>query len=282
MPVTSISSVVNAPAPEWCLITPEMAREWLKDLNTHNRRLNTNHVESLTRDMKAGHWEPNNNAIAFGIDKDGREVLLDGQHRLAAISRAGVPIPMMVARGLPMSAQGAMDIGRHRTYKDALHLADEKNSSTVAAVLRRIALWEAGSYKSSNATLKPTRAEMDELLEKYPDLRKAADWARTRASTMMLAPTVATFVRWLLVHTNEKEGTWFTDRIYDLHELPHDHMIQILHRRIIREREMRAYGPDDYVALVIRAWNYWRRNEVVGKIQMPGVLTNETFPRPVV
>jgi hypothetical protein len=273
---------LNAPDPAWVLITPDMARRWLKDLNIHNRRINTNHVESLARDMKAGHWEPSDSAIAFGLDADGREVLLNGQHRLAAVSRAGVDVLMLVARGLPLSAQGAMDIGRHRAYKDALHLADEKNSSTMAAVLRRIALWEAGSYRSSNATLKPTRAEMDELLEKYPDLRKAADWSRTRASTMMLAPTVATFLRFLLVRTNEKEGTWFTDRLYDLHELPHDHMVQVLHRRIIREREMRAYSADEYVALVIRAWNYWRRNEHVGKIQMPGALTNETFPRPVV
>jgi hypothetical protein len=280
-PAVNAPAPINAPAPAWVLITPDMAREWLRDLNTHNRRLNMSHVESLTRDMAAGKWEPNNNAIAFGIDEEGREVLLDGQHRLAAISRAGVAVPMMVARGLPMSAQGAMDIGRHRTYKDALHLADEKNSSTIAAVLRRIALWEAGSYRSSNAALKPTRAEMDTVLEKYPELRKDADWARGRASSMQLAPTVATFVRWLLRETNESAGVWFTDRLYDLHELPREHVIQVLHKRIVREREMRAYGPDDYVALIIKAWNYYRRNEEVGKIQMPGILTNETFPRPV-
>lgn len=268
--------------PEWVEITPDLAREWLKTLNTHNRRLNANHVESLARDMRAGHWEPNANAIAFGIDEEGREVLLDGQHRLAAISRAGVPVWMLVQRGLPPSSQAAMDIGRHRTFSDALTLADEKNSSTLAAVLRRITLWEVGAYKTTTAGLKPTRAEMADTLEKYPGLRKDADWARTRASTMMLAPTVATFVRWLLRETNEEQGVWFTDRMYDLSELPSGHIIQVLHRRIIREREMHVYGPDEYVALCIKAWNYMRRGEDVGKIQMPGILTNETFPRPVV
>jgi hypothetical protein len=282
VPETLINPVVNAPDPTWVLITPEMAAEWLKELNTHNRRLNMGHVESLSRDMMAGKWLPNNNAIAFGINPEGREVLLDGQHRLAAIRRAGVAIPMLVQRGLPMDSQKAMDINRARTYKDQLHLDDIKNSSTIAAVLRRICLWEAGSYRSNNSTFKPTRAEMDEMFAAHPDLVKDADWARGRAASLQLAPTVATFVRWLLRETNEKEGIWFTDRMYDLHELPRDHIIQVLHRRISREREMRAYGPDDYTALIIRAWNYYRRGETPVKIQMPGMLTNETFPRPVV
>jgi hypothetical protein len=269
-------------APEWIEVTPDLAREWLKDLNVHNRKLNMSHVESLARDMAAGHWEPNANAIAFGLDDDGREILLDGQHRLAAVSRADTPIWMLIQRGLPMTSQRAMDIGRHRTYSDALHLDDEKNASTIAAVLRRITLWEVGAYKTSNAGLKPTRAEMDDVLRKYPELRRDADWARTRFKAMQLAPTVTTFVRWLLRETNPEQGVWFTDRMYDLHELSRDHVIQVLHRRIAREKDMRVYGPDEYVALIIKAWNHYRRGEDVGKIQMPGTITNETFPRPVV
>jgi hypothetical protein len=271
----------NAPAPAYVEVTPQLARQWIKDLNVHNRRLNMGHVEALARDMKAGHWEPTADPIRFGIDPDGREVLLDGQHRLSAVSLSGVTVIFLVVHGLPASAQALMDIGRHRTFSDALHLADEKNSSTLSAVLRRITLWEVGAYKGSNAGLKPTRPEMADTLARYPELRKDADWARGRASAMMLAPTVATFVRWLLRETNEKDGIWFTDRLYDLDQLPSTHIVQVLHRRIAREREQRIYGADEYVGLIIKAWNHYRRGEDVGKIQMPGVLTNETFPRPI-
>lgn len=274
----TIPTLIN---PEWVLITPEIAREWIKDLNTHNRRLNMGHVEALARDMTAGHWEPNGNAISFGLDTEGREVLLDGQHRLAAVSRSGITVPMLVQRGLPLSAQGAMDIGRIRTYSDALHLADEKNASTIAAVLRRITLWEVGAYKTGGGGLKPTRAEMSDTFDRYPGLRKDADWARTRARTMQLAPTVAAFVRWVLREANESEGIWFTERLYDLDQLPREHVVQVLHRRIVREKDLHVYGADEYVALCIKAWNHWRRGEEVGKIQMPGLITNETFPRPV-
>ena len=274
MPVTAI-------APEWVEITPQLARDWLRDTNLHNRRLNMGHVDALARDMGAGHWRPTGNSISFGIDADGREVLLDGQHRLAAISRSGVTVLFLVVRGLPMESQAATDIGRHRTFADALNLADEKNSSILAATLRRVNLWELGAYKAQGGNVKPTRAELADTLEKHPGLRKDIEWAQPRARNMMLAPTVAAFVRWLLRETDEGEGVWFTDRMNDLHQLPHEHIVMVLHRRIIREREMRVYGPDEFVALVVKAWNYHRRGEEVGKIQMPGILTNETFPRPV-
>jgi len=57
-------------------ITPEIAIKMLSK-NTSNRPLNQKHIAFLVRDIKAGRWKLNGDAIRFG-----ENALLDGQHRL--------------------------------------------------------------------------------------------------------------------------------------------------------------------------------------------------------
>ena len=79
-------------------ITPVKAREYLKK-NIHNPRhgrMNRNVIRKYADDMKAGCWELNGEAIQF--DEDG--FLKNGQHRLAAVILANVPVRMCVIRGV--------------------------------------------------------------------------------------------------------------------------------------------------------------------------------------
>lgn len=92
------------------IITPEMAREYLK-FNTENyRSLSKDRVISYAGDMKNGEWQMNGEAIKF--DETGK--LIDGQHRLHAIIRAGVPVEMLVVRGVQESVN-IYDIGFRRS-----------------------------------------------------------------------------------------------------------------------------------------------------------------------
>ena len=67
-------------------ITPSMAKAWM-ETNKQNRSFSRSTALKYAADMKAGLWqETHQNAIAFY--EDGR--LADGQHRLSAITEAGI------------------------------------------------------------------------------------------------------------------------------------------------------------------------------------------------
>jgi hypothetical protein len=108
------------------LITPEVAATYLKH-NEHNPRkvVSSKQVEAYARDMKAGEWFNNGEAIVF--DANGN--LKDGQHRLLAVVKAGVPVYMFVIRGVdPMVT--TFDYGLNRRM--AAELGVGRNIETLA------------------------------------------------------------------------------------------------------------------------------------------------------
>lgn len=97
-------------------VTPSMALEWLK-FNTNNRPLRRTVVNGFKLALQRGEYIATHQGIAFGTDG----VLLDGQHRLTAISelRDGI-FPMVVTWGVPNDAFKVMDIGVKRSAADSL------------------------------------------------------------------------------------------------------------------------------------------------------------------
>ncbi|MGW2487579.1 hypothetical protein ACWCV9_10200 [Streptomyces sp. NPDC001606] len=150
-------------------VTPELAEEWLK-ANIANRPLSRQTVTQLTKAIERGEWKLTHQGIAF--DEDGQ--LVDGQHRLHAVAKAGLPVQMLIAYGVPRAAFTVMDTGRKRTGRDALALAGEQNSTHLAAALRGLQLylsspdasWSGGSALISNDQLLT-------ILEQHPDMRDA-------------------------------------------------------------------------------------------------------------
>jgi hypothetical protein len=125
-------------------ITPQMASEMLA-LNVNNRPLRRSMVEGLKLSFLRGEYVQTHQGIAF--DKDGN--VLDGQHRLTAISelRDG-SFPMLVTRDVSNDAFRVMDIGAKRTNADALRLDDRR----VVELARMI----AGICVSRKSNVTPT------------------------------------------------------------------------------------------------------------------------------
>jgi hypothetical protein len=67
------------------MVTPVKAGEWLQ-ANTPNRPLSKPIVKAFAEAMRRGEWVVTHRGIAF----DTNGVLVDGQHRLAAIVEADV------------------------------------------------------------------------------------------------------------------------------------------------------------------------------------------------
>ena len=137
------------------LITPEKAREYLKK-NTKNRTIRSRHVDELMRDMKSGKFKLTHQGIAF--DDDG--VLIDGQHRLTAIALSGIPVQMMVTRGMNEDTRLVIDTHSARNLRDFYCLSEKyendkiyRNSGVIAAVRAIVRCGYNGSMKLSHSEI---------------------------------------------------------------------------------------------------------------------------------
>jgi hypothetical protein len=115
----------------WREITPELAKELLSR-NSINRKLNDNLVNYYAIQMKKGQWKITGQGIT--IDRDGG--LQDGQHRLAAIVKSGIPINFLMIYGLPVDSFVAYDRGKKRSISDVFHLKNIPNNVNVSASIR--------------------------------------------------------------------------------------------------------------------------------------------------
>ncbi len=114
-------------------ITPAIADEYLK-LNTHNRKVSKASVAFLINEIQKGNWRFNGIPIIFG--NSGK--LLDGQHRLLAISKAGISKKFSVVRGVEDTAFITIDAGKPRGGSDALSVDNVPNATIVASSCRKI------------------------------------------------------------------------------------------------------------------------------------------------
>lgn len=122
-------------------ISPKRAREYLDKhwVKEHQRTPSPSTVEDYARTMRAGQWMLTHQGIA--IDDKGE--LIDGVQRLLAIERAGVPVRLLVTRGVVSngaSSKGglyaidAIDRGRPRDVGQQLQLRHGyTNGNLVAA-----------------------------------------------------------------------------------------------------------------------------------------------------
>ena len=106
------------------LITPEMARAWLKT-NTRNRTPNKDKLTKLKNDLIHGMFDLT--AETISINPEGK--LTNGQHRLMAISETGISAPVLVAFNAPDSPH--VDIGTKRSQKQSLYMAGIIEKKTI-------------------------------------------------------------------------------------------------------------------------------------------------------
>lgn len=139
------------------------AERILSERNKGNRPPKPNKVQQFASDLANNKWGLTGDTIKFGTD--GR--LLDGQNRLAACVRSGMPLKTHLVFGIDPSLFGRMDIGKPRNPADVLHIAGYKYASTLAAAVRWAYLLDTDPY--NRKTLRPE--EVLELVKnKYPDI----------------------------------------------------------------------------------------------------------------
>lgn len=263
---------------ERVLVTPELAKRWLRSNAENQRNQKPAKIASYARDMASGAWDSDTGeTIKFRGD-----VLIDGQNRLCAVVEAGVPIAFDVARTTSDKAMIVIDTGASRTMGDSLKIAGSHDRFRAAAILRWVALFDAGIRRGSGGTLAPTNSELWDLYAKDPALydsaaARGADVSRVGLGTGSAAGTAYV----LFVRIDRDLALRFFDDLVIGAGLPVQHPVLTLRNRLTRVRVDRI-ARHEQLALHIRAWNALRAGETpkVFLVTRAGELTNGNFPTP--
>jgi hypothetical protein len=256
-------------------ITPALAEQWL-ERNTRNRPMNARHVDHLLADILDGFWQVNGEAIKF--DTQGN--LIDGQHRLAAIMKAGRAIDTMVMWNVPDSAFETIDSGRKRQAADVLSISGVKNAALVAAAAKL--LWKYANKKVYSPEW-PTSREVAILVDGTPELVDAAADASGRKHMRSLMPSSIT--AWLMYETRRRDpiaAETFWERLDSGEHLASDSPVHRLRERLQDNRASKTkLYPTDVAALAVIAWNnHWkgRSTRQLKHVTSPDVPASERFP----
>jgi hypothetical protein len=259
-------------------VTPDLASSWLLS-NTHNRNLRRKVVTAYAADMASGNWRWNGESVKFSED----DVLLDGQHRLAAIVEANVTLPGLVIRGLPSETQETVDGGARRKFGDVLRLRGERNGSSLAAIVRRVTVWEDGARRVGSKTkYPPTTGQLLATLEKHPELREIAGEAHGLSRQCDMPGSILALGIWLFGQLSPEDSSFFFGRLADFQGLIKGDPIYELRRALERSRSSQHERSETFLlAIMIKAWNAYRDGARVGLLTYrPGGARPETFPEP--
>lgn len=149
-------------------VTPELAREILSK-NVNNRNIKQSIVKYYQKEIERGNWDMNGESIKIAVDG----TLLDGQHRLEAISRSCVGVHTFVVRGLAKETFTTIDAGKSRNHGDYLKIAGYEGNHTLLAAAARISMGfqKSGEYVMARGKISPE--DIVCYVEKHPGLMES-------------------------------------------------------------------------------------------------------------
>lgn len=274
----------NSPgAPEgvtssWAVITPEEAQAILDTANESNRRLRKVHVDSLAKDMMNGDFQPTGDPIRF----DDAGHLIDGQHRLAAVAQAGIPIPFLVMRGFHPSVQDVIDSGVGRTVGDGLSFAGISNKYNVASVVRIAIYREEGLYRhtrqAGSTRRRLTHMEVIRWLDAHPEIREVAGDAIAVGRAIGARPVSAwVYGAWVLNNIDPVAFREFSDSLYNASTAgagdPRATLLQFFRKRGDLSYNLgggKGSTPGPLLYAMFRVWNAWRDGEELRRLVPAG------------
>lgn len=150
-------------------ITPEEAKNLLIK-NKKNRPLNDRTVSYYADQMKRGKWKLNGEGLQFGEGG----ALINGQHRLQAVIKAGVPIDFLIVYNVPDEAFTTFDQQRTRTAGDIFSLEGIKKAAVVSSMATKVVYLDKGIYSNKDGFVR-SKLTKEDVLDEYLENRQLYD-----------------------------------------------------------------------------------------------------------
>ena len=260
-----IRTTTNKETTTWEEITPQKAQEYLA-MNKNNRHLMSKVVDSYAQDLKDGKWIIGTSTICFDINGN----LIDGQHRLSAIIKAGIPVRMEVKRNLSEDAFKAMDIGKVRQAKDMFNIAGVSNYQNLSGLIRTTLQFEQESF--SRVAKRMSNPELWEvysmMADKYDEAGRIGSMYYSQFRDIGVSFWGAMYLHLTLTkkHSPEKVLRFF-DELSDKVSTEND-TLRLFRKKIRNMRELTGSISRSpvFLTLLIRTWNAWVTNNCKAKL----------------
>lgn len=248
------------------MVSSETAARWLKHTK-RNRSLSEEVATRYATDMENGLWAFAADPIRF--DADGH--LIDGQHRLSALARLDMTLPMLVVRGLPTDSQLVMDQGRKRTPGQQLGLLGVKNSNVIASMVKVVIQYDNGLlFRDSSLSRSITAPVIQEYVSAHPDEVSFVQTIVDVIRRVDAPPSVVGAFAIVAFREHGRDSADFLLQLDALVGMSEGHPIHTLDKRLRRIRRERVkVSSRDYLALFIQAFNAWREGRLITKFQRP-------------
>lgn len=185
-------------------VTPSYAKEILDNRNeTNYRSLKMSAANLYAKDMEDGNWMFNGDVIRF--DKFGN--LIDGQTRLEAIRKSGIPQDFIVVEGLDPLCAKTIDIGFKRSVEDYLRKFETMYEKGATAVVKLALTLKRGNGQigHSSAYSRISNAMIvDAYKEDDKHFNEATSYGKeiSKNSGKVLKPSHVGGLYYYLVYTN--------------------------------------------------------------------------------
>jgi hypothetical protein len=271
------------PLPRVVTVTPEMAGQLLKR-NPNNRPLDRSLIAQMVSQIRGGSWQVTHQGIALdGPLATGN--LVDGQHRLNAILKAGIPTQVLVFEGVPRETFSVLDTGKRRSGGDVLALQGERDTTLLSATVRHVHLYRtlpSGSWVGSGARL--TNNEILAIFQaQADDFRNAVKQGRILGKELGLIPTAGATAYFLSVEAAPaaRVDEWMRGLITQANLGPDDArlaFIKVMNSLRSGGTQRRRTDTRGQIGLYIKAWNAWVAGKPVKSLRLQ---KGEKMPRPL-
>lgn len=225
--------------------------------NTDNRKLRKAKVDEYRRAIEQGDFPFNGDAIRISKDR----VLLDGQHRLVALSETTETITTLLVEGIASAVRETIDVGAPRTAANLIEFGGDDrilNSVNIAALGRAALIMSDEPMPGKPEVARFVHENQEDLMIAYRHGVQAVDGGALKGGTTPYA-----LAAWLIGKVEKDDDVigYFFSKLASGEGLFHGDPILTLRNRLI-SRPPRTEGGSKHryqhnSVLFIRAWNAW-------------------------
>lgn len=257
------------------LVTPSLAEDMLK-LNTKNRAISQPTVNRYVSDITNGRWLEDTGEL-IKVSKTGQ--ILDGQHRLMAVSKSGESVWFHIAYGLDDSVFSVLDTGKLRNASDTFRVAGVLQSNSIPSILSTFNTLEDGRFGNSQKDQKRNNAELLEQYSENPNFwyevsTSAHSWYTLFAKILSPSQIGGTYAH--LHGKNSELANEFMAQLCTGKAITNEVISLLRNKLIIDKTSNRKLSPSFKLALIIKSWNYFVKGSTV-KVLRYDPLT-ESYP----
>jgi hypothetical protein len=237
------------------IITPKTAARLLQ-MNAGNRRLRKRHVDELAESMSRGEWKLNGDAIRLGDDK-----LIDGQHRLSACVKSGVPFESIIVRGVQDDVFDTIDKGMKRQVADSLYVRGEVNTPMLAGAIVAILNIRDGFPGEPK---RRTDIEVEKWLAENPNVRESIRYCCSSKirPLKLISPSPLSALHFLFSEKDPELANMFFDHLGHGGIFPEKSPPNILRERLIQNATgVSKARIKTVMAWCVKAWNCVRKDK---------------------